>query len=1007
MKRLFLSILSILLLCLSGLGQISYESGYAAQAGNPGGLNTEMDYDTIGWTTIMPGGFSVNQWSSPISLPFAFDFYGQTFVSARVSANGILAFTASSSSVPDNNEALPSPALPNYSIAAFWESFAQNPPILSSDEVISKTFGNAPNRQFWIKWSSYQWGPSSFVNVAIVLEESSGKVYIVDQYSNPAAATTISSTVGVQKDSQTAVMAGESIPLAMVGFHYLDNHYYTFTPYQVPPEDLKPSALLSPRGQQCGLGQENISFSIQNKGQQGATSYVAKLFVNGALLQTENEFTNIRAGDTIVHTFSQAVDLSQIGNHEITIVVNSPGDENADNDSLTDSVIHLKEIASFPHQENFESPDHGWSAGGVNSSWAWATPADSIIMGAVSGIKAWVTNPQGNYNAFESSWVESPCYNLSSAPSDTWISFQLWWETEDTWDGASLVASKDDGQTWVQIGSYSPQTWFNQDFIPTLPGGAGQGWNGNTSQGNGSGGWQKVFTRLPQSLIGEDHVRFRIAFSSNSANQYRGVAFDDFTIGTPPNFNLGANRFFCEGDTLALNSNLGTFSWSTGSTQNFQVIQTVNQHPIEDSMLALRIVGPFGLERRDTFLFSVAPALQASVERIDHVNCFGTPTGAISLSVQNGTAPYGFNWNIPNGEQNLVGIVAGTYQVEIFDMNGCEARIENIVVSQNDSLGVLSEIRDIKCFGDSLGTISVEPFGGVGPYSFHWDDGDSSSLRTGLVAGLYELEIRDSLGCSLSQTLAVYEPEPLQVEVLDTIMASCDFAEDGGVSLDITGGTSPYNYFGINDSLEVFARNSFPVGTYEVIVEDSFGCSLAVGEIEIQSLELPASAGFIITIQDSVASIEDTSIGSGSLRYLMGDGTEITTNSDFSYTYKNNGNYTITQILEGPCGTDTAHATIQVEGIDTTSTTSVGTRESAFAFTLYPNPTTGTIHIKGPAYYKNLKVVLINLEGRVVLKEEISGIPLQMKLPEEMRRGIYILQIVGDGISWREKLIYK
>jgi len=156
MRHIFLFLLCIPLLGKWCNAQISYEISTFEQAGNPGGINQEMDYEIGSWTLAMDGGFTTNKWSNAISLPFAFEFYGQNFTSAHASANGVLTFTNNPGSVPGNNTSLPSNALPDYSVAAFWEEFALTPPILSGDDVMIKTFGTAPNRQFWIKWVSYE-----------------------------------------------------------------------------------------------------------------------------------------------------------------------------------------------------------------------------------------------------------------------------------------------------------------------------------------------------------------------------------------------------------------------------------------------------------------------------------------------------------------------------------------------------------------------------------------------------------------------------------------------------------------------------------------------------------------------------------------------------------------------------------------------------------------------------------------------------------------------------------
>ncbi|MBK0404382.1 T9SS type A sorting domain-containing protein [Adhaeribacter sp. BT258] len=191
-------------------------------------------------------------------------------------------------------------------------------------------------------------------------------------------------------------------------------------------------------------------------------------------------------------------------------------------------------ITTFPYFENFEGANHGWTTGGSNNSWALGTPAKSAITGAASGTKAWTTNPTGNYNNDEDSYVLSPCLNMSTMIAPI-VQMKIWWDSENGWDGTVLQASTNGGTTWQTIGTVgAPNNWYNNSSISGAPGGQSIGWSGSGTLS--SGGWVTA-KHVLTGLGGQANVRLRLAFGSDlSVNSYDGVAFDDFTIyDTPAN----------------------------------------------------------------------------------------------------------------------------------------------------------------------------------------------------------------------------------------------------------------------------------------------------------------------------------------------------------------------------------------------------------------------------------------------------------------------------------------
>lgn len=225
----YLLTLALLVVAMTAKAQWTYTVNYMQNAGNPGGLVT-TDLMTTG-SIIIAQSQAANSWSAPQTIPFAFEFAGTPVTQWKVSGNGVVTFDLGMA-LPSNNDALPSAQLSPMTIAGMWDAFTSAPPTAVGDVVRTNTYGSAPNRQQWIWYYSYEIGSPnlSFNYWAIVLEESTNKIYVVDQYGTTSPL--MSSTVGVQIDATTATMWSSSpnTPQSGNGSGVADNDYWVFQP---------------------------------------------------------------------------------------------------------------------------------------------------------------------------------------------------------------------------------------------------------------------------------------------------------------------------------------------------------------------------------------------------------------------------------------------------------------------------------------------------------------------------------------------------------------------------------------------------------------------------------------------------------------------------------------------------------------------------------------------------------------------------------------------------------
>ena len=152
-----------------------------------------------------------------------------------------------------------------------------------------------------------------------------------------------------------------------------------------------------------------------------------------------------------------------------------------------------------------------------------------MINSAASAPNSWVVGGlTGLYNNNEQSFLTGPIFDFTSLSTPA-ISFNVWWESEFSWDGVVLQSSIDGGLNWVNVGMFGdPGNWYTDTTISGLAWtGLQEGWTGRVA--TGSGGWVTAVHEL-NGLGGQSSVLLRFAFGSDGSVQGEGLAFDDILI---------------------------------------------------------------------------------------------------------------------------------------------------------------------------------------------------------------------------------------------------------------------------------------------------------------------------------------------------------------------------------------------------------------------------------------------------------------------------------------------
>jgi len=159
---------------------------------------------------------------------------------------------------------------------------------------------------------------------------------------------------------------------------------------------------------------------------------------------------------------------------------------------------------------------------------------------------------------------------------------------------------------------------------------------------------------------------------------------------------------------------------------------------------------------------------------------------------------FNFVWTSTGGQGSVVGPVlsnvgAGTYEVEITDVNsGCSIS-QTIFLTEPAALLVDIAATNETCDNAGMdGTAAAVTTGGVGPFTFMWDDMNSStdSLIMNLGQGTYTVVVRDANNCPATDTEMITAPMPPQIIGFDSMQISCAGQMDGELEVLFTEGSA-------------------------------------------------------------------------------------------------------------------------------------------------------------------------------------------------------------------------
>ncbi len=325
--------------------------------------------------------------------------------------------------------------------------------------------------------------------------------------------------------------------------------------------------------------------------------------------------------------------------------------------------------------------------------------------------------------------------------------------------------------------------------------------------------------------------------------------------------------------------------------------------------------------------------------------------------------------------------------------------IANITVNPGGALSISKYVKNNRCYGDSIGTISINPSCGNPPYQIQWADGSTALSRNNLAGGDYIVTITDTANNVLTDTITVWSPTQPLSSMPSVTDALCYFESSGEVTLNMTGGAAPYQYQWSTGHSGATAGN-LAAGSITVVVTDSVGCTFT----QSFSIDQPAPLDVNTVFAD------DTS------NACVGSGTAIVTGGTPPYSYLwNDPSAQTTPTASGLCQglykviVKDSNLCMQYRTIIVGNTISISELNSDNEVIIFPNPTDEWVYITTDDNFKDgYQITIFNTSGQIVFSEQVKANSLGQSSVHvnALASGNYVLRIESNsGLIRNLKLV--
>ncbi len=221
------------------------------------------------------------------------------------------------------------------------------------------------------------------------------------------------------------------------------------------------------------------------------------------------------------------------------------------------------------------------------------------------------------------------------------------------------------------------------------------------------------------------------------------------------------------------------------------------------------------------------------------ITCNGLNNGSIDINISGGVQPYSYSWSSGQTTQNISSLAPGVYSVTVTDANGCTGTVSTTIIQPPALVLQNVSVTNVLCKGDNTGEVVMNVSGGTGQITWQWQGNISiGPTASNLSAGTYSVTVTDQNSCTQSTQISVTEPQQVLSSSATVVQPTCGL-QNGSITLNVSGGTGPYNYNWTPSVSVGSGAQNLSAGVYGIVITDANGCTFSITE-QLQSANAPA-----------------------------------------------------------------------------------------------------------------------------------------------------------------------